>query len=68
MNPSKEALRDISEYLRNNKEIRQNELRGIYTDVYVVSQVQLYTPESVKLNRELGIYSINKLGNTNGKK
>lgn len=69
MNPSKEALKDIVEYLKNDKKLRQNESYGQNGyDVYIVGLNQLYTSETVKLNRELGIYSINKLGNTNFKK
>ncbi len=68
MNPSKEALKDISEHLKNDKSLRQNEYDCWGCDVYIVSVNQLYNSETVKLNRELGIYSINKLGNTNFKK
>jgi len=66
MNPSAEALNDITDYLKKDKRIRQNEQHWYGCDVYVVSRSWIQTKETTLLNKELGLYSINKIGNTNG--
>ena len=60
------ARKDISDYV-------QNELHDIFTyyegnniDVWVVFGKHLFTREQRSLNRELGVNSINYIGNNNG--
>ncbi len=60
-NVSQIAFRDIAEYLKA-KYKKYNLPR---TDHWVVSTMQLNTKEQRRLNKMLGICSINHLGNTN---
>lgn len=55
------AFSDISKYL-----IEEGCVFTGYTDVWFVSAESLRTKENRRLNRELGINSINYIGNTNG--
>jgi len=55
-NPSSVAARDIVDYFRvNNIKVYDTNF-----DSWVVSNKYLFTRESTRLNRELGLYSINK--------
>ena len=55
-NPSSVAARDIVDYFKEN-EIKAYDANF---DSWVVSNKYLFTRESTRLNRELGLYSINK--------
>ena len=55
-NPSSIAARDIIDYFKEN-EIKAYDANF---DSWIVSCKYLFTRESTRLNRELGLYSINK--------
>jgi len=55
---SRLAMRDISEYLRKNNQIHTKTSE----DRFIVSVNEVFSKESVKLNRELGIHNINYKG------
>lgn len=54
------ALQDISKYL--NEEIKKSNLDRRY----IVYPTNMDTKENRRLNKDLGIKSINQMGNTNG--
>tara|TARA_R110001606_G_scaffold390342_1_gene557211 strand:- start:869 stop:1078 length:210 start_codon:yes stop_codon:yes gene_type:complete len=54
------ALSDISKYL--DEEIKKSNLNRRY----IVYPTNINTKENRRLNKDLGIVSINKMGNTNG--
>ena len=54
------ALQDISKHL--DEEIKKSNLDRRY----IVYPTNIDTKENRKLNKDLGIKSINKMGNTNG--
>lgn len=61
--PSCDAFADMTKYNRvNNIQVWD----PLTFDVWVVTENYIRTKETTELNRELGLYSINKIGNTNG--
>jgi hypothetical protein len=52
--PYRIAFKDISEYLKT-----QNQTSG-NGDIWVVTPKQMRTKENIRLNKELGLHSINK--------
>jgi hypothetical protein len=63
MHSSLVALQDISDWI-NEQNI---EVMDGYSDVWVVTPFRMYNREQRRLNAELGISSINYIGNANGK-
>jgi hypothetical protein len=59
------AINDITDYLRPF--MREQFKREGRVDNYLVSACYLRSKETTRLNKELGIAGINKIGNTNGK-
>ena len=55
------ALADIRDYLSSKLDIEQ-------FDRFVVTTTLTFTKESRKLNKQLGLNSINHLGNTRGQR
>lgn len=57
-NPYKIAMKDISDYLRSQK-LQIIDDKG---DVWIVTPIKMANKETRKLNKELGLHKINKLG------
>ena len=60
------AIRDITEHFKPLVKA-QFKREGKMFDNYFVTTKDLLTKETTRLNKELGIAGINKIGNTNGK-
>ena len=58
------AIRDISNYL--TKEYPLSYGCNTARDQWIIPAHSLYNKENRRLNKELGIMGINKIGNTNG--
>lgn len=65
---AKMALKDISDYIENEYEGETIAFHRQHTEVWVVTPAILFTKHARRLNRQLGINTINYLGNSNGTK
>lgn len=65
MNAMLTALKDITEYIRNNY-VSHKMGKGHEMDVWVVTPKMLLSKEVRNLNRLLGLRKVNYFGNKNG--
>jgi hypothetical protein len=62
------AAKDISQYLKENNILTHRVVDGKIMEVYVVSPDMLMNSRNRWLNRQLGLASLNYLGNQNSKR
>ena len=61
------AKADILQYINDTAGERKTDVLGWYCEIWTVHLTSIFNKSSRRLNKELGITGINKIGNTNGR-